>query len=165
MQELTTEQVIAYYKMQPHPEGGYYTESFKSDRQIAIEGFEGKRAYCTAIYFLLTHETKSHLHRLKSDEIWHFYLSGPIKVVEITPDGKQIETILGQDILAGQKLQHSVKAGHWFGSYSLKQTPYSLVGCTVAPGFEFADFEMAKKSDLLLKYPHLSKTIDFLAKD
>lgn len=150
------ELLIDRYKMQKHPEGGYFAESFRSD--ISVECSQGKRKFSTAIYFLITQSEISHFHKLSSDEGWHFYLGDPLKVIEITPAGELIETILGPDFLNGQKQQYFVKAGHWFASTSLGD--YSFVGCTVAPGFEYEDFVLAKKSKLLKDFPEHSHIIN-----
>jgi len=93
------------------------------------------------------------LHRLKSDEIWHFYLGGPLTLVEISGDGQMNKTRMGHDILNNQKLQHVVPAGRWFGAYPDDGTEYSLVGCTLSPGFDFRDFEIGKQDELLHDYP------------
>lgn len=148
--------LIEKYQMQKHPEGGYFSESFRS--QISVNCEQGKRQFSTAIYFLITSTEISHFHRLKSDEGWHFYLGSPLKVIEITPAGELIETILGTDFQAGQKQQYYVKAGHWFASTSLGD--YSFVGCTVAPGFEYEDFEMGIQTDLKEKFPQHSDIIE-----
>ena len=141
--------LIKSYELLPHPEGGYYRETYRS--QMLIETPRGKRAASTAIHFLITKDSISHFHRLHSDEGWHFHLGAPLKIMEITKDGRLIETIMGTDQENGQKLQYIVEAGNYFASTSLGD--YSFVGCTVSPGFEFDDFEMAKFSELSLDYP------------
>lgn len=145
--------LIEHFKMEAHPEGGYFVETYKSD--LLLDTPRGKRAASTAIHFLITKDSISHLHRLSSDEGWHFHLGDPLLVIEITPDGKLIETRLGPNFENGEKLQHIVPAGHWFASTSTGE--YSFVGCTVSPGFEFEDFEMAKYEKLATDFPHLEK--------
>ena len=108
--------------------------------------------YWMAYYLSLIH-IYSRLHRIRSDEIWHFYLGGPLRLAMIHPDGKTDEIILGQDIAAGQTLQYVVPAGVWFGATPCAETDFSFVGCTVAPGFDFADFEMGKRESLKSAYP------------
>lgn len=117
------------------------------------EPFTGSRHFSTAIYFLLEQGQYSRLHRIRSDEIWHFYLGGPLRLAMIHPDGKTDEIILGHDIAAGQTLQYVVPAGVWFGATPCAETDFSFVGCTVAPGFDFADFEMGKRESLKSAYP------------
>ncbi len=155
--------LIERFELVAHPEGGYYRESYRSVDLIAQsalpERFTGSRHFSTAIYFLLEKGQYSHLHRIHSDEIWHFYLGGPLRLAMIHPDGKTDEVILGQDIGAGQLLQYVVPAGVWFGATPCAGTDFSFVGCTVAPGFDFADFEMGKRESLESAYPKASACI------
>jgi len=145
--------------MTPHPEGGYFAENYRSGSVISPEGFSGNRSICTSIYFLLESGQYSALHRIKSDEIWHFYAGGPLEILEITREGKQKTTILGSDVLNGQKLSYVVPTGNWFGSRPAPGCTFALVGCTVAPGFDFLDFEMPGRSAFLEKFPHLKDLI------
>lgn len=105
---------------------------------------------------------RSKLHRLQSDEVWHFYLGGPLVVVEIDPKGRVTETRLGHGLERGDVLQHVVPAGHWFGAYPAAGSSYSFVGCTVAPGFEFEEFEMADRDELVQEFPHADGLIRLL---
>jgi uncharacterized protein len=132
----------------PHPEGGYYKETYRSEESIELKKFGGKRNYSTAIYFLMEEGNFSALHKIKSDELWHFYEGGVLEIIEIDPGGKLKITELGKT-----NFQHCVKAGHWFGSRVKRGGNFSLVGCTVAPGFDFADFEMAQKGKLVEIFP------------
>ncbi len=152
MKTITAEDLIQHYQLTPHPEGGYYAQSFKSTQR------QGNRACSTAIYFLLTRSNVSKFHRLKSDEVWHFYLGDPLIVVELK-EGKVCETRLGARVFEGEKLQYVVPAGTWFGSYLPETSDFSFVGCTVAPGFEFEDFEMAKRESLLGQFPDAKEAI------
>lgn len=145
--------------MLPHPEGGYYLENYRSSQTINPDGFNGPRTTCTSIYFLLEKDQFSALHRIKSDEIWHFYEGDPLEIIEITPEGKHSATKLGRNILGGEKLSYVVKAGNWFASRPLIGSKFSLVGCTVAPGFDFQDFEMPERKWFLEKFPALSDLI------
>jgi hypothetical protein len=155
--EFSVDQLIRTLDLKPHPEGGYYRETYRCEELIAHSclppRFHGDRHYSTAIYYLLLAGAVSRLHRIAADEVWHFYLGGPFTVVELKPDGCSDQVVLGQDVVGGQRLQHVVRAGTWFGAYPNPGTEYSLVGCTVAPGFDFADFEIADRRELLLKYP------------
>jgi len=143
---MSWKSLVETLKLQPHPEGGFYRETYRA------AGKTGDRNYSTAIYYLLPAGAVSRLHRIKSDELFHFYLGGPMTLVELGPKG-EVETVtLGQDVAAGQRLQHVVPAGKWFGGFCAGGD-FSLVGCTVAPGFDFADFELGDKAALLARYP------------
>ncbi len=141
----------------PHPEGGYYRETYRSELSIARQAlpaqFTGPRLVSTAIYFLLESNNFSAFHRLRSDELWHFYAGSPITVHVIEPDGSYSGIQLGSNPDAGEALQEAVKAGRWFASQVRDADSFGLAGCTVAPGFDFADFELAKRSDLVRLYP------------
>ena len=126
------------------------------------ERFGGPRSFCTAIYFLLEQGDISTLHRIKSDEIWHFYAGAPLTVHALTPQGEHLELKLGPDFAAGESFQVVVAAGCWFGAEVSGPGEYSLVGCTVAPGFDFADFQMGSRSDLLRAYPQHKEIINRL---
>jgi predicted cupin superfamily sugar epimerase len=137
--------------LQPHPEGGYFRETYRAAETISAlpRRFAGARSISTAIYFLLEAGQCSHLHRIRSDEVWHFYAGDPLLVVEIDPAGALKTTRLGQ----GGTFQHMVPAGAWFGATLADGGQFALVGCTVAPGFDFADFELADRAALLAEYP------------
>jgi len=147
---------VEKYGMQPHPEGGYYTETYRAQEIIPQTGlptrFPGARPFSTGIYFLLEAHHFSALHRIQSDEMWHFYAGGPLAIYVIHPAGNLDIIRLGNNPDRGEVFQAVVPAGCWFGSRPFEETPYSLVGCTVAPGFDFADFELAAP-DLLDQYP------------
>jgi predicted cupin superfamily sugar epimerase len=148
---------IEKLRLEPHPEGGYFRQTYKSEMLIAREalppGFSGVRAASTAIYFLLEGENFSAFHRLRSDEVWHFYAGETLVVNVIHPDGKYSRILLGCDPGAGQAFQAVVPAGCWFASHVEDGKGWALVGCTVAPGFEFEDFEMGKREELTSLYP------------
>lgn len=166
---ITVEQLIEKYQLIPHPEGGYFRETYRSEGVIpdsALPGnFKGDRNYCTGIYFLLPQGTKSCLHRIQSDEMWHFYLGGSMTLILMHEDYGIQNIILGSDILAGETVQFVVPAGWWFGGYPNSESVYSFVGCTVAPGFDFADFELADRTNLLSKFPESSDLILKLTPD
>ena len=119
-----------------------------------MPGFGGTRNFSTGILFLLRRGEYSHLHRLKQDEMWHFYLGAPLRLAIVRPDGTAEEILLGQDVLNGQYLQYTVPGGCWFGATPAEGSDFALVGCTVAPGFDFADFEMADPDVLGQTFPH-----------
>jgi len=140
-----------------HVEGGWYSEVYKSALTISSSHlpnqFKGDRSCCTHIYFMLEKGEFSAFHRIQSDELWHFYNGDPLVVYEIKTDGTLIKHYLGTDLENGQSLFCVVKAGNWFASEVLENSNYSLVGCTVSPGFDFEDFELAKKDILSEKFP------------
>lgn len=160
--------LIKQLNLAPHPEGGYFRKTYISDELInknhLPERFAGDRAFSTAIYFLLEQGDFSAFHRICSDECWHFYTGGTLNIYVIHQDGK-LETIqLGNDINRGEVFQHVVPAGAWFASEPASGTGFSLVGCTVSPGFDFNDFEMAKAENLLSKYPEHAVLIERLCR-
>ncbi len=157
----TKDQLIKIFSLLPHPEGGYYKETYRSAEVIETSSkqFPDQRNYSTAIYFLIEKSNFSALHRIKSDEVWHFYEGDALEVIEIDPNGNLIRTQVGKDISKGQTFQYTVKAGHWFGSRVLKGGEYSFVGCTVSPGFDFKDFEMAKRDELCKQFPQHQQII------
>jgi uncharacterized protein len=143
------QKLISHYEMQPHPEGGFYKETYRSE-------------FSTAIYYLLTKGHKSSLHRIKSDELWHFYEGDSLTVVELTEGGSFKETRLGRNIEKGELVQYVVAAGVWFGAYLPDDSEYAFVGCTVSPAFEFKDFEIGNKAELLKNYPQAVSVINKL---
>lgn len=151
--ELTVTEIVAHYQMLPHPEGGYYKETYRSKDEVdhteLPNRFPGKRVMATAIYFLLEQGNFSAFHRIKSDETWHFYAGQSLEIMVLHCDG-QLEIIqLGNKIHLGEKFQATVPAGAWFASRPALESTFSLVGCTVAPGFDFEDFELAKAEELV----------------
>lgn len=160
---MTAEQLIHHYQLQPHPEGGWYTQTYRSSERIPASAlpdrFWGDRVFSTAIYFLLGQGNFSAFHRIKSDECWHFYLGEPLEVFIIGADGQLTVITLGQDSSRGQLFQYVVPANCWFASRPAKESKYCFVGCTVAPGFDFADFELADQTDLCSEYPEYSDLI------
>jgi predicted cupin superfamily sugar epimerase len=136
-------------RLLPHPEGGFYRETYR-----ATQVHDG-RAAATMIYFLLPAGQVSRLHRIDADEGWHHYLGGTLEIFELDeaePDRPRV-TRLGKNLTAGELPQHIVPAGRWFGAAPAAGTPYALVGCTVAPGFEFAQFELGERERLLARFP------------
>ena len=152
----------------PHPEGGYYRETYRSRElipQAALPGyFNGARNYSTAIYFLLEAGDFSAFHRIKSDECWHFYAGGALVIHVIKEDGNYYSVTLGNNLHERQHLQCVVPANHWFASEPAAGTTFSLVGCTVSPGFDFNDFEMAEAAVLCNQFPAHSSLIKKLTR-
>jgi predicted cupin superfamily sugar epimerase len=152
--------------LQPHPEGGYYRETYRSLETVAAAHlparFGGARCFATAIYFLLEGGERSLLHRIKSDEVWHFYAGAALTLFMILPGGDAREVSLGPDPRRGDVLQATVPAGAWYGALVSDPRSYALVGGTVAPGFEFEDFELAEREALLARYPRHRALIERL---
>jgi predicted cupin superfamily sugar epimerase len=149
--------LIQRYGLEPHPEGGWYKQTYKSNEQIATEAlpkrFGANRVFSTAIYFLLEKENFSAFHRIKSDECWHFYAGDPLLIYIIEQSGELRVISLGSDHEKGQTFQYIVPANCWFASRPAPESKYCFVGCTVSPGFEFDDFELADASALSTIYP------------
>lgn len=164
----TIEAYVQLLQLEPHPEGGFYKRTYESELLLTAEvlpkQFTGDRHASTAIYFLLGGRDFSAFHRIKSDELWHFYDGGGLHIYVIHPDGNAEVLKLGSDVQNGYSFQLLVKAGCWFASKPVDENSFSLVGCTVAPGFDFDDFEMAKKEDLLNEYPQHREWIEQLCR-
>ena len=153
----SVEILVEQFKLLPHPEGGYFKETYRSTEHFPKtslpERFNGDRHFSTAIYFLLKQGNFSAFHRIQSDECWHFYAGNPLLVHVIHPDGKYELLKLGNQITDGETFQAVVPAGSWFASETAPGGIFSFVGCTVAPGFDFADFELAKANELSDQFP------------
>jgi predicted cupin superfamily sugar epimerase len=165
---LSAADYISALKLEPHPEGGFYSRTYVSDEQLPAASLPARfgtdRSISTAIYFLLEGSDYSAFHRIKSDELWHFYTGGGLHIYVIHPDGSGEVLLLGNDLTNGYRFQQVVKAGCWFASKPASENSFSLVGCTVAPGFDFADFEMASKEQLLQQYPQHQQWIQELCR-
>jgi hypothetical protein len=166
---MTPEQLVKHLELEPHPEGGFYKEMYRSEAKLLgsllAKDLEGDRNFSTAIYFLIEKENFSALHKIKSDEIWHFYAGDALEVMEISNSGQLKITLVGNKLDQGEVFQYTVKANTWFGSRVKSGGTYSLVGCTVSPGFDFRDFEMAKRNDLLEKFPEHKGIIEQMTRD
>ncbi|MFA6210758.1 MAG: cupin domain-containing protein [Candidatus Obscuribacterales bacterium] len=155
MTNIVTE-LIASLALKPHPEGGYYRETYRSEK---VSG-EPVRALSTAIYYLLVADTFSELHRLTADEIFHFYLGDTVEMLQLFEDGSTKIVRLGQNLAAGEELQVVLPAGVWFGSRLVAGGNYALMGTTVAPGFDFADYERGEREALIARYCRNVETAD-----
>jgi uncharacterized protein len=148
--------IIQTLGLSPHPEGGYFRETYRSQGETGPECLNGqypaKRNYATCIYFLLTYGSFSAFHRITQDEIWHFYDGSPLCLHRITAEGYS-KVIIGRNLAEGEVPQFVVPGGTWFAATVINPNGYSLVGCTVSPGFDFADFELAGREDLISKFP------------
>jgi predicted cupin superfamily sugar epimerase len=149
-----------------HPEGGWYRETYRSTETIARTAlparFDGDRVFATAIYYLLEGDDISALHRIRQDEGWHFYDGSPLTLHLIAPDGSYSTCRLGRDLAAGQQPQALAPAGWFFAATVDDPDSFSLAGCTVAPGFDFADFEMPSRDELSRLYPQHRNLIERL---
>lgn len=167
MIDAAARQLIDKLELIPHPEGGYYRETYRSSGVIAhsaLKDFGGDRNFSTAIYFMLTSESFSALHRIKQDEVWHFYAGSPLHVHAIDPKGNYTKNLLGINMANGEVPQLVVKAGDWFGASVANKGSFSLVGCTVAPGFDFRDFEMGTREQLNTLFPQHAELIRSLTR-
>jgi uncharacterized protein len=165
---LTAEQIRELLQMRPHPiEGGYFAETYRGSQvvpQSLLRGYPGDRAISTAIYYLLTPATFSAMHRVRGDEMFHFYLGDPVEMLQLKTDGTGEVILLGQDIAAGMRPQHTVPGGVWQGSRVRAGGKYALLGTTMAPGFEYEDYETGQRQDLITGYPELSQLITSLTR-
>jgi uncharacterized protein len=150
-------QFVKALDMQAHPEGGFFKETYRSDGTMSEAclppGMKGRRSYSTSIYYLLRQGEFSAFHRIRSDEGWHFYEGGPLLVHMINPNGHYSSVRLGRNLDDGEVFQFVVPAGTWFASEPGNGSAFSLVGCTVSPGFDFADFELAGYDQLSSQFP------------
>ncbi len=159
---------ISHLQLQPHPEGGFFKETYRSEEKIIAEAlpkrFEGERNFSTAIYYLLRQGEHSLFHRIKSEECWHFYAGDKLLIHVIEPKGKYYYIKLGSNIYLEETFQFVVPAMSWFAAEPDVESSFSLVGCTVAPGFDFADFEIADKTNLLNAFPEHREIISRLSR-
>lgn len=154
---MTAEDVIAHLQLQPHPvEGGFFRETYRSSATV------GNRSVSTAIYYLLTPSTVSALHRLPGDEVFHFYMGDPVRMLQLWPDGSTRLLTLGHDLQAAQVPQLVVPGGVWQGSVLMDGGQWGLLGCTMAPGFDYADYETGNRNELSSRYPAVTNMIERL---
>ena len=161
-------QLIGRYDLKPHPEGGWYKQTYKSSEQTAAAAlpgrFNGDRAFSTAIYFLLEKGNFSAFHRIKSDECWHFYAGDPLLIYIIEQTGELKVISLGNNFEKDQAFQYVISANCWFASRPAPGSEYCFVGCTVSPGFEFEDLELANATELSVVYPQHKSYIEELCR-
>lgn len=157
------EEIIKELDLKPHPEGGYFKETYRSKGEINVDSLDsdygGRRNYSTCIYFLLTSETFSAFHKIRQDEIWHFYDGSPIQLHTISETGNHAEFVIGRDFAHGQVPQLVVPGNHWFAAKVINGNEYSLVGCTVSPGFDYNDFDLPRREELIAKFPEHQRII------
>lgn len=157
---------INHLNLHPHPEGGYFRELYRSSEKIKEENlpsrFKGDRCFSTSIYFLLEGNQVSKFHRIKSDEIWHFYDGSSVRIYILDQKGKLNTVTLGKELSTGELFQTVIGHGNWFAAEVIDKTSYCLVGCDVSPGFDYNDFELADRNKLLTKFPqHRELIINF----
>ena len=166
---VDAETLIEMLALQPHPEGGCYRCTYRSEEVLPAEAlperYGGERHTGTAIYYLLTADTFSAFHRVQSDEVFHFYLGDPVSVFELREEGELVHSVLGADLAQGQRPQHVVPRGVWQALTLAQGGEWALLGATVAPGFDFADFELARRDDLLAHHPQHAELIRHLTRD
>ncbi len=165
----TANDIIEKLKLQPHPhEGGYFYETYRSEEKIDREHlpvrYDGRRSISTAIYYLLTPDTYSAWHRLRSDELFHFYLGGPVTMLNLFPDGSSKIITLGQDIMAGQEVQVTVPRGAWQASVLNEGGEFALMGTSVAPGFEYDDYGIPTENDLKMLVSQFPDKVELIKK-
>jgi len=166
MQEIIAK-IVKQLNLIPHPvEGGYFIETYRSQDMISAEAlhpdYNGDRSTGTCIYYLLTPDTVSAMHRLCSDEIFHFYLGDPVEQLLLRPDGSSEVVTLGQDVLQGQLVQHIVPKNIWQGARLKEGGQFALLGCTVAPGFDFSDYVHGDRTELKQSFPQHADLIHAL---
>ena len=159
---MTAQQIIEKLGLVPLPgEGGYYRETYRSKallpRAALPAGYPADRAAGTAIYYLITPETSSTLHRLRGDEVWHFYLGDPVEQIQLLPDGGGRIVVLGPDLERGQEPQTLVPGGTWQSARLLPGGRFALMGTTMAPGFEFEEYAPGNPAELRKAYPLLDR--------
>jgi predicted cupin superfamily sugar epimerase len=166
---ISADKIIEFFNMKPLPhEGGYFTETYRAPDILSKASipnrYNGNRNLSTAILYLLTPNAFSALHRLKSDEIFHFYLGDPVTMLQLRADGSNEVVTLGQDIINKQRVQTIVPAGTWQGMFLNTGGKFALLGTTMAPGFEYDDFELVRQEKLVEKYPNQRQLILKLTK-
>ena len=162
----TADEIIAALDLKPHPiEGGYFRETYRSTGVIPGDCLPGGYVPCsgrsmgTAIYYLLTAETFSEMHRVPTEEVFHFYLGGPMRMLQLFPGGAGREVVIGPDLAKGQHPQLVVPAGVWQGSRLEPGVDFVLLGATMAPGFDYADYEQGRREELVGLYPAFAEQI------
>ena len=166
---LTVGQIKSLLDLQPHPvEGGCFRETYRSSERLPGEslpaGCGGPRSLATAIYYLLTPETFSAMHRLPSDEVFHHYVGDPVEMLQLRPDGSGAIVVLGSDIIAGMRPQIVVPKGVWQGARLRSGGRFALLGTTVSPGFDFQDYESGHRDELARLYPQFQELIAALTR-
>jgi uncharacterized protein len=167
---MTAEDVKKLLGLAPHPrEGGWFVRTYEAGELIAAEAFgdgryAGARRTGTAIYYLLEPETFSEMHRLESDEVFHFYVGDAVEMLQLTADGQGERVLIGNDLVGGHRPQVVVGRGVWQGSRLVAGGRWALLGCTVSPGFEFEDYEAGERVELCRRWPEFAEEIGALTR-
>jgi uncharacterized protein len=160
---VTADDVIRLLNLHPHPvEGGFFRETYRSADTLPaamLPAHGGPRSVSTAIYYLLKPGHVSELHVLPGEEVFHFYLGAPVRMLQLWPDGSGKEVVLGPDLLAGQVPQLVVPGGVWQGTRLVGSGGFALLGCTLAPGFDYADYRSATRAELTARWPAFADEI------
>lgn len=159
---ITADEIKKLLNLAPHPEGGFFRRTYTSPAELHLP--RGVRPSGTAIYYLLEPGTFSEMHLLDSDELFHFYLGDPVEMLQLFPDGGSAVFTLGPDLRAGQHLQLLVPAGVWQGARLVEGGQFALLGCSVTPGFDFADFRTGSYAELAAKWPAEAEKIRALTR-
>jgi len=164
---MTAEDVIRALALVPHSgEGGFFRETYRSGLQVPRaalpEGYEGDRHASTAIYYLLTPDTFSAMHRVRGDEVFHFYAGDPVEMLQLWPDGHAALVVIGADIARGMSPQVVVPGGVWQGARLVDGGHFALLGTTMSPGFALADFELADRAELVRSFPEWASMVSAL---
>ncbi len=154
---------IRMLDLRPHPEGGWFRETWRAEESVDADGlparYGGGRSHGTAIYYLLAEGAFSAIHRIRSPEVWHHYAGDPVEMIQLSNDGSAVRLLLGPDVAHGELPQIVVPRGTWQGARIVPLGRRSLLGCSVAPGFEFEDFELGVREDLVARWPDLESEI------
>ena len=167
---MTADEVKRLLRLEPHPrEGGWFAQSYRAAETVAPSSFsdgryQGPRATSTAIYYLLEPGSFSEMHRLRSDEVFHFYAGDPVEMLQLVPDGSGRRILLGNDLAAGQQPQVVVQREVWQGSRLVQGGRWALLGCTVSPGFEYEDYDSVGREELTAQWPAFAETIAVLTR-
>lgn len=165
---LSSQDIVRKLDLNPHPEGGYFRETYRSGdvlpEDVLDKNIQGSRNTSTGIYYLLESGDFSAFHKINQDEMWHFYLGDAIELSMISEHGKLSTVIIGSDILKGELLQFIVPKNYWFGARILKENSFALLGCTVAPGFDFKDFTLGNRYDLIKQFSEHKNIITALTR-
>jgi uncharacterized protein len=162
---LTADDVIRLLGLKPLTiEGGYFRETYRAPEQMTFPNYKGQRSLSTAIYYLLTPDTFSQMHRVPGAEIFHFYLGDPVEMFQVAPDGSAETVVMGSDVPGGMQLQHVVPGGFWQGARLRRGGTFALLGTTMAPGFDYNDYETSTTEGLLRLFPQHSEKVRVLTR-
>lgn len=160
---MTKDEIVNKLSLQPHPEGGYFAEVFKSNEYLEKEflpgRYNGRRSFFTSIYYLLDKEQISHLHKVNSDETWYFHIGSSVRIHILDQESGYSSVILGGNLSENEVMQYTVKRGSWFAAELTAKNSFGLFSCAVAPGFEYDDFELADRKNLEEIFPDFKELI------